>query len=71
MDVRKVGKDVSEAIFQPPNCTTVFQPDLPKTGVAVRMGCVLDGVAGHMKDHPKQRTFLCSDDREATPEEIG
>ncbi len=24
IDVRKVGKDVSEAIFEPPNCTTGF-----------------------------------------------
>jgi myo-inositol-1-phosphate synthase len=27
IDVRKVGKDVSEAIFEPPNCTTVFCED--------------------------------------------
>ena len=24
IDERKVGKDISEAIFEPPNCTTVF-----------------------------------------------
>ena len=27
IDVRKVGKDVSEAIFERPNCTTVFSDD--------------------------------------------
>jgi len=70
IDVRKVGKDVSEAIFEPPNCTTVFCKDLPKVGVPVRMGCVLDGIADHMKDHPEPRTFLPSDEREATREAI-
>ena len=70
IDVRKVGKDVAEAIFEPPNCTTVFCERLPKTGVAVQMGCVLDGVADHMKEHPERRTFMPSDDREPTPEEI-
>jgi myo-inositol-1-phosphate synthase len=70
IDVRKVGKDVSEAIFEPPNCTTVFCEDLPKAGVRVRMGRILDGVADHMRDHPEPRTFLPSDEREATGEEI-
>ena len=70
IDVRKVGKDVSEAIFEPPNCTTVFCEDLPKAGVRVGMGCILDGVADHMKDHPEPRTFLPSDEREATQEAI-
>ncbi len=55
VDVRKVGKDVAEAIFQPPNCTTVFCGDLPKTGVQVRMGRILDGVAEHMQEYPEAR----------------
>ncbi|MBW1668688.1 MAG: inositol-3-phosphate synthase [Deltaproteobacteria bacterium] len=33
IDKRKVGKDLSEAIFAPPNCTTVFYPDMKPTGV--------------------------------------
>jgi myo-inositol-1-phosphate synthase len=70
IDVRKVGKDLSEAIFEPPNCTAVFCEDLPKAGVRVRMGRILDGVADHMRDHPEPRTFLPSDEREATGEEI-
>ena len=70
IDVRKVGKDVSEAIFEPPNCTTVFCEDLPKVGVRVQMGCILDGVADHMKDHPEPRTFMPSDEREPTREVI-
>ena len=70
IDVRKVGKDITEAIFELPNCTTTFCKDLPKAGVPVRMGCILDGVADHMKDYAEARTFLPSDEREATREEI-
>ncbi len=66
VDVRKVGKDISEAIFEAPNCTTVFCPEIPKSGVRVRMGVPLDGVAAHMGDHPDDRSFLLSD--EAPPE---
>jgi myo-inositol-1-phosphate synthase len=70
IDVRKIGKDISEAIFEAPNCTTVFCKDLPKARVSVRMGRVLDGLADHMRDRPESRTFLASDHREATREEI-
>jgi myo-inositol-1-phosphate synthase len=70
IDVRKVGKDISEAIFEAPNCTTTFCEVLPKAGVRVRMGRILDGVAEHMHDHPDARTFLPSDEREPTREEI-
>jgi myo-inositol-1-phosphate synthase len=70
IDVRKVGKDVSEAILEPPNCTTVFCEVLSKTGVRVRMGRILDGVAEHMKSYPDSRTFLPSDEMEASREEI-
>jgi len=70
IDVRKVGKDITEAIFEAPNCTAVFCKDLTKAGVRVRMGCILDGVADHMQDHRDDRTFVPSDDLEATREEI-
>ncbi|MDP6977631.1 MAG: inositol-3-phosphate synthase [Myxococcota bacterium] len=70
IDVRKVGKDISEAVFEEPNCTTVFCPNLPKAHVPVQMGCMLDGVANHMLDHPDKRTFMPSDAAEATRDEI-
>jgi myo-inositol-1-phosphate synthase len=70
VDVRKVGKDISEAIFEAPNCTTVFCENVPKTGVHVSMGCVLDGVASHMAEYAQGRTFLPSDDAEPTQREI-
>ena len=60
IDTRKVGKDLSEAIFAKPNCTKTFCNDVPNMGVEVKMGPVLDGVAGHMKDYPEDRTFVVS-----------
>lgn len=58
VDQRKVGRDVAEAIFAKPNCTTVFCPDVEPTGAVVAMGPVLDGVAEHMLDYPQaDRTF--------------
>ena len=68
-DRRKVGIDVHEAIFSAPNCTTVFCPDLPSSGVTVRMGKILDGFSEHMKDYDEGRTFVLADEREPTEEE--
>lgn len=70
IDKRKVGKDVSEAVFSMPNCTAVFCGKLPKTGVKVKMGSVLDGLSEHMKDYSEKNTFLLSSKKEATAEEI-
>jgi len=70
IDKRKVGKDISEAIFAKPNCTTVFYKDVPKMGVEVVMGKVLDGVAPHMKNYPEDRTFIVADAKEAEKEDI-
>jgi len=52
IDKRKVGKDLSQAIFSKPNCTKIFCNDIPNLGVEVKMGPVLDGVADHMRDYP-------------------
>ncbi len=57
VDRRKVGKPLEEAIFAHPQCTTVFQRDLPSYGVTVKMGPVLDGVAAHMNDYPESQSF--------------
>lgn len=45
----KVGKDVSEAIFQPPNITQKIV-EMKKLGVKVSPGPIADGVAPHMKE---------------------
>ena len=70
IDRRKVGKDVSEAIFAKPNCTTVFCRDIPKMGVEVAMGKILDGVAPHMKNYPEDYTFVPSNGKEANIVEL-
>src|SRR5262245_63219450 len=41
IDRRKVGLDVSRAIFSPPNCTKVFCEKIKITGEIVKKGCVL------------------------------
>jgi myo-inositol-1-phosphate synthase len=70
IDRRKVGHDVAEAIFAEPNCTQVFAPDVPATGVLVRMGRVLDGCAEHMLEHPEHRRFVLSTQPEARAQDI-
>ncbi len=70
IDQRKVGRDVNEAIFSPPNNTTVFCPDLPRSGVVVRMGKVLDGFSEHMSDYSEAHTFVLAKEREITREEV-
>lgn len=70
IDKRKVGKDVSEAIFELPNCTTVFCDNVPKTNVKVRMGKILDGFSNHMKDYDDKYTFVLSDEQEASKEDV-
>ena len=69
VDARKVGTDLGEAIFAPPNCTTVFQKEVPHPGIPVRMGRVLDGVAEHMEGQG-DRGFVRSDAPEASQAEI-
>ncbi|MHA1596452.1 MAG: inositol-3-phosphate synthase [Candidatus Asgardarchaeia archaeon] len=52
VDARKVGRDLSEAIMQPPNNTLKFS-NVPKTGVVVKKGPVLDGLGNFAKDFIK------------------
>ena len=70
VDLRKVGKDVAEAIFEAPNCTKVFCEGVPKTGVRVRMGRVLDGVAPHFGSYPEEQRFVVSDQAEPSHDEV-
>ncbi|MBW1698841.1 MAG: inositol-3-phosphate synthase [Deltaproteobacteria bacterium] len=64
IDKRKVGKDVNEAIFSLPNCTTVFCSDLAPSGVRVQMGRILDGVSEHMAEFEDKYTFIPADHSE-------
>lgn len=47
VDDRKVGLDLSEAIFAAPNCTSAYV-DVAATGVTVERGPLLDGLPAHI-----------------------
>ncbi len=49
VSTKKVGKDLSQAIFQPPNNTTKIC-GVPKLGVQVMKGPLLDGIGKYLKD---------------------
>ena len=70
IDARKVGRDVAEAIFAAPNCTTAFCPEVPKAGVPVRMGRIADGLSEHMRGYDERHTFVPSDALEADRAEV-
>ena len=67
VDARKVGHALEDAVFAAPNCTRVFQPALPASGVVVQMGPVLDGVADHMAGYGEDQAFRVAD---ADPAEV-
>ncbi len=58
----KIGKDIGEAIFQPPNITPKIV-EMKKKGVKVSPGPVMDGVAPHMKSvfNPTQEQVSIED----------
>jgi len=70
VDKRKVGRDVAEAIFAKPNCTTIFCPDVPSMGVMVRMGRILDGLSDHMTCYNDDCTFVPSADKEPEKDDV-
>ncbi len=70
VDARKVGQDVSRAMFAKPNCTKVFQAEIPEMGVVVQMGQVLDGISEHMANYDEERTFVRSTAKELSKAEI-
>jgi myo-inositol-1-phosphate synthase len=49
VSAKKVGKDLSQAIFQAPN-NTVKISDVPRLGVQVKKGPLLDGIGRYLKD---------------------
>ncbi len=50
VDARKVGKDLAEAIFSPPNVFSKILEHIDSLGVEVEMGNVLDGVIDEVKE---------------------
>ncbi len=63
----KIGKDINDAIFSPPNCCSVFvdREKLGQSGVIVKPGPVSDGCAEHMR-----RTFFCYNEEEIEPVDL-
>ena len=70
IDKRKVGKDLAEAIFAPPNCATIFCNGVTPNGVKVRMGRIMDGFSEHMKDYDGKHTFVPSNEPEPSKEDM-
>ena len=70
VDARKVGTRVDQAIFAKPNCTQVFCDHVPEINTVVRMGCVLDGFSEHMQNYAQDRTFVLSQEKQPTQEEV-
>ena len=57
VDERKVGRDLSEAIFAEPNCTTVFQKDVPFLDCLVEMGYLIDSIPPQNDQYPESARF--------------
>jgi myo-inositol-1-phosphate synthase len=70
IDRRKVGRDVVQAIFAPPNCTKVFCKDIQPAGVKVAMSPILDGCSPHMRDYPDEYTFVPAREPEPSRNDI-
>ena len=70
IDARKVGKDVSDAIFAKPNNTAIFCDHVGKTGTLVSMGRVLDGVSEHLESFPDDRRFIVADAPQPTKADV-
>ncbi|MGB4081905.1 MAG: inositol-3-phosphate synthase, partial [Candidatus Fermentibacter daniensis] len=60
INVTKVGKDLSEAIFAEPNCTWKFC-DVPATGVRVERGMTHDGLGKYLSPVIKKAPGPTSD----------
>ena len=70
IDERKVGKDLSEAIFASPNCTEIFYKDVESNGLKVQMGRIMDGFSEHMKDYDEKHTFIPATEPEPSREKV-
>ncbi|MHA2378331.1 MAG: inositol-3-phosphate synthase [Candidatus Thorarchaeota archaeon] len=62
---KKIGLDISDAIWVEPNSCWRFYPDVPKYGVKVLPGPISDGVASHMRE-----SFFAYDESEIEPVDI-
>ena len=58
VDERKVGLDLSDAIFAKPNCTYVFQEKVPFVDCPVEMGYVIDSIPEHNDLYEVDHRFM-------------
>ena len=70
IDARKVGKDISEAIYSSPNCTKVFCDNVPQMGKKVQMGVVMDGVSPHTTLFLPDIRVVIANEKEPSKEEL-
>jgi len=70
VDVRKVGRPLSEAAFAPPNCTRAIADRIAPARVVVQMGPIHDGIADHMADWPAERSFRAADEAPVDVERV-
>jgi myo-inositol-1-phosphate synthase len=61
IDTRKVGIDISEAIFAKPNNTKIFQAEIPRYRVEVMRGPTLDGYPEHFNEYDENVRPIESD----------
>ena len=66
IDKRKVGLDLSKAIFSPPNCTTIFQSKIPHIKCPVEQGHIIDSIAAHNYEFSENQRFEPLKNRDAS-----
>ncbi|MFW5701307.1 MAG: inositol-3-phosphate synthase, partial [Cyclobacteriaceae bacterium] len=70
IDLRKVGKNINEAIFMKPNCTKVFCRELTQNETVVQMGKVLDSYSEIMNQYPESERFIVAQQKQPSDSEI-
>lgn len=70
IDERKVGQDLSQAIFARPNCATRFHESIPENTIQVIMGKVLDGFPKGMTESNQDSSFVLAHHPEPTKHDV-
>jgi myo-inositol-1-phosphate synthase len=75
IDARKVGLPLNKAIFQLPNCTKIFYPNLSSDSndvnyPIVKMGKILDGFSNHLLDYDEKYRIVKSEEKEPSKEDV-
>jgi len=65
VDQKKIGKDVSAAIFEPPNCAYRIYSDVPNLNAPVLKGPILDGAPEHLRHYYGKEYFTVDEEAPA------